>query len=256
MAPRNPQKFTTLWQNSEAYVTKLSRAENREALLSAITDFVASISFPHFIYAGFFPSGSVHKNEHIILNGYPDEWREHYYRQGFAHIDPVVSYANHHISPVNWSEASLRHIVDGEADFRVMDEATTFGLTYGWTFPMHDAGYSWSLFSIAKPSRHEFIEHDHDPRVPLTYLAVSAIHAAVIEDRYGQFEKESVANSLTVKEREVLAWAAEGKTAWETSVILRVSESTIRFHLKNASAKLGASNKAHAVAKLLLYGIL
>jgi DNA-binding CsgD family transcriptional regulator len=56
---------------------------------------------------------------------------------------------------------------------------------------------------------------------------------------------------LTVRERDALALVAEGKTDWEISRILGVSEATARFHVDNARAKLGAVNRAQAVAKLL-----
>ena len=55
---------------------------------------------------------------------------------------------------------------------------------------------------------------------------------------------------LTDRERDAVAWVAEGKSDWEISVILGVSESTIRFHVDNARKKLGAVNRAQAVARL------
>lgn len=55
---------------------------------------------------------------------------------------------------------------------------------------------------------------------------------------------------LTARERDALAWVAEGKSDWEISVILGVSETTARFHVDNARKKLGAVNRAQAVARL------
>jgi len=56
---------------------------------------------------------------------------------------------------------------------------------------------------------------------------------------------------LTPRELECLQWASKGKTAWETSQILAVSESTVIFHLRNATRKLNATNRVHAVTKAL-----
>ena len=55
---------------------------------------------------------------------------------------------------------------------------------------------------------------------------------------------------LTDRERDSLAWVAEGKSDWEISVILGVAESTVRFHVDNARKKVGAVNRAQAVARL------
>lgn len=57
--------------------------------------------------------------------------------------------------------------------------------------------------------------------------------------------------TLTTRERDSLALVAEGKTDWEISVILSVSEPTARFHVDNARRKLGAVNRAQAVARLV-----
>ncbi len=56
---------------------------------------------------------------------------------------------------------------------------------------------------------------------------------------------------LTSRERDSLALVADGKTDWEISVILGVSQSTARFHVDNARLKLGAVNRAQAVARLV-----
>ena len=56
---------------------------------------------------------------------------------------------------------------------------------------------------------------------------------------------------LTVRERDALALVAEGKTDWEISVILGIAEATVRFHVDNARRKLGAVNRAQAVARLV-----
>jgi DNA-binding CsgD family transcriptional regulator len=53
---------------------------------------------------------------------------------------------------------------------------------------------------------------------------------------------------LSPREREVLSWAAEGKTAWETAQLLGVSERAIRLYTENAMGKLRAKTKTQAVA--------
>jgi len=56
---------------------------------------------------------------------------------------------------------------------------------------------------------------------------------------------------LTRRERDCLGFVADGKTDWEISVILGVSEATARFHVDNARRKLGAVSRAQAVARLV-----
>jgi DNA-binding CsgD family transcriptional regulator len=57
-----------------------------------------------------------------------------------------------------------------------------------------------------------------------------------------------VGRSLTPRERECLQWVAAGKTDWEISQILSISEQTVHGYVQNALAKLGARTRAQAVA--------
>jgi len=62
------------------------------------------------------------------------------------------------------------------------------------------------------------------------------------------------ARKLSPIEAEVLRWAAQGKTAWETGQILRVSERNVRWHLEEAQRKLMTKNKTATVATALVKG--
>jgi DNA-binding CsgD family transcriptional regulator len=61
---------------------------------------------------------------------------------------------------------------------------------------------------------------------------------------------------LTKREMDVLSWTAQGKTAWEVSVILGMSEKTVNFHLGNTMRKLGVNSKHQAVLKCVAAGVL
>ena len=62
--------------------------------------------------------------------------------------------------------------------------------------------------------------------------------------------------ALTERERDCLAFVAEGRTDWEIAALLGISESTARFHLNNARRKLGAVTRSQAVARLAVRGLL
>lgn len=64
------------------------------------------------------------------------------------------------------------------------------------------------------------------------------------------------APALTAREREVLLWAAQGKTAWETSAILGISPKTVEFHLGNCGRKLGSATKAQTILAAARKGLL
>jgi DNA-binding CsgD family transcriptional regulator len=53
---------------------------------------------------------------------------------------------------------------------------------------------------------------------------------------------------VSARELDCLKWTAAGKTAWEASRILGISERTVRFHLNSAREKLNCANTTQAVA--------
>ncbi|WP_293967529.1 LuxR C-terminal-related transcriptional regulator [Sphingomonas sp.] len=65
-----------------------------------------------------------------------------------------------------------------------------------------------------------------------------------------------IASRLSGREIECLRWVSIGKTAWETSRIVEISQRTVEFHLSNAARKLEAKNKVHAAVIAVRAGII
>ncbi|MDZ3832880.1 MAG: LuxR C-terminal-related transcriptional regulator [Sphingopyxis sp.] len=63
----------------------------------------------------------------------------------------------------------------------------------------------------------------------------------------GRPRNATVPQRLTRREVQCLRWAAAGKTDGEIGIILSLSVSTVRFHLRNAAAKLGATGRAQSI---------
>ncbi len=61
---------------------------------------------------------------------------------------------------------------------------------------------------------------------------------------------------LSSRQREVLIWTAQGKTTWETSIIMKCAEATVNYHLKQVFRKLRVTNKTHAVSRALNLGLI
>ena len=59
-------------------------------------------------------------------------------------------------------------------------------------------------------------------------------------------------NPLTARQREVLEWVGEGKTAQDVATILKVSVATVEKHLRLAREALGVETTTQAVLKASL----
>jgi len=76
-----------------------------------------------------------------------------------------------------------------------------------------------------------------------TALKLLSAHAEVT----GRLHHPLAPTMLTRREVQCLRWAAAGKTDHEIAIILDLSISTVRFHLRNARDKLGAAGRAQAI---------
>lgn len=61
---------------------------------------------------------------------------------------------------------------------------------------------------------------------------------------------------VSARELDCLKWTAAGKTALEASIILGISERTVRFHLNAAREKLGCVTTTQAVAKAIVHQLI
>ncbi len=68
--------------------------------------------------------------------------------------------------------------------------------------------------------------------------------------------RHSATGKLSHREKEVLKWLKKGKTSWDISVILCISERTVNFHIKNIMQKLDAVSRTHAVVKAIEMGLI
>lgn len=93
------------------------------------------------------------------------------------------------------------------------------------------------------------------------YPAPHAVHlspAAVKEKIIGKtpYKPLGKKDKLTPQEIETLTWIAQGKSRWETGVILGLSEDAVKARLERCRQKLDASNTTHAIAIALSQGLL
>jgi LuxR family quorum sensing-dependent transcriptional regulator len=206
---------------------------------------IKACGFHAYIMAGL-PSPGTSLSDLTVANGWPPEWFEIYTRENFSVMDPIPQYGASTVQPFEWVEAHYDKDSNPAAHL-VMTRATEFRLMQGYCIPLHyDEG--GAVISMAT----EQLTIDPVAKSALQLIGIYA-HNRIRSLGRPKPEKRDL---LTPREREILRWAADGKTSWEVSVILRISERTVKFHLNQASHKLNAVNRTAAVAKALARGLI
>jgi LuxR family transcriptional activator of bioluminescence operon len=232
-------------------IHELSMATDEASIGAIMASTVYSFGMDNFVYAscGSESDGSARMK---IVNGYDPRWLEVYLERGYINSDPTLVHCLNDSRPLFWDSLDLINLEEREQE--LMEVAKCFGLRTGISIPIHRAG-DFGVVSITSKSEDKETISNRKQIAPFIAYLVTHVHEAARRiGMHGGFKDPTP--SLTVREMECLRWAAAGKTSWDTSTILSISERTVVFHLRNATAKLGASTKTQAVARAYSLGVI
>lgn len=182
-----------------------------------------------------------------VINNYATAWQERYMEAGYLAVDPTIEHGRRTNTPLVWQDDVFA------ATPQLWDEAQAIGLRVGWAQSSFD-GYGVGGMLTLVRSHEPLTPSELDAKeVPMRWL-VQIAHLTLSKAFSGPQHTPTV--SLTPRETEVLKWHADGKTSDEIAEILTISIDTVKFHTKNAVAKLGSSNKTSAVIRAAMLGLL
>ncbi len=171
----------------------------------------------------------------------PPQWRALYSSEDFFTRDPVVRYCGRTVLPFDWKTAPYDRETEPQMA-EVMDRARDFRVHKGMVIPIPSPAGMIGGVWVAGPHFDEREAHK-----PLLHsLSLHVFHR--LQHLVGRGVQGHAL--LSDSEREILAWASEGKTAWEIGCILSLSHRTVEWHIAQACKKLGATNRLQAIAIL------
>jgi DNA-binding CsgD family transcriptional regulator len=191
------------------------------------------------------------KAGHGIFQNYPGDWMTYYMSKGYQCVDPVPKHCFNTIRPFTWDALDQARPMS-KSENLVMNEAHEAKLLSGAAIPLH--GPNGELAGVGLASSAGQAECD-----PVTLAKIQAIsfqfHIAYTDQNKKRPSLKGVV-ILTSREKEILLWAAEGKSDYVIADIIGVSYPTIRFHMNNIFRKLQANDRILAVVKAIRLGLI
>ena len=218
-------------------IDSLGRPTDLETISSALSRMLAEFGFDHFVFQDIPNAGQF--AESVFCRRIPDEWFDLYIKENYSLVDPALKLASSSSAPFKWSEAPCdREQEPRAAEF--LERVHDFGLEQGLVVPVRtragQAGLVW--FGGSAPDFDEGV-------IPMLQLVAFCTFDRLRDLNSPPREHKPL---LTQREREVLTWAAAGKTASEIGKILDITKRTVDYHLQSICRKYGAANRTHAVA--------
>jgi LuxR family quorum sensing-dependent transcriptional regulator len=240
-----PISEAQLRQFSFDCVERLGRQTTLEDVTAELRRAGDAFGFGTFCISGL-PDPGERLDPYVVLSGWPDAWMKRYAGEGYVHVDPVIHRVRHTTIPFAWHEAPFDR--NDTLATKVMNEATDFGLADGLAVPI----YTTHGFQAIVTFGADQLMLSRDGRAGLHLIAIYAhSQARLILTRQQQGAPTARSPKLSPREIECLKWTAAGKTTWEISVILGLSNRTVDEYLASAASKLGAVNRVQTVAEAL-----
>jgi DNA-binding CsgD family transcriptional regulator len=228
----------------QQFIESLADSVDEKALHATMANAAAALDLSCFAYLTVPTSRS---DAPRLISNYPVDWTNHYLRQHYERLDPVIVDALTKREPFEWGlDARLLRL--SKPQQQLFDEASHFGIRNGYTVPIHDARGPAAAVTFVADQRLSSFQSRIEKHGRILQLMGMYFHAHARRKLYADRVVDGV--RLSPREFECLEWAARGKSAWETSKILGVSRRTAAFHLDNARAKLGVHSVVQAVARL------
>ncbi len=185
----------------------------------------------------------------VFIDTMGKEWRRLYAENG-VEMDPLLDIMREQARPVQWSE--LVRYAKTEPQREYLRSFAAIGFIDGVSVPIWGPNGYWA-WAAAGSDRPLDLSHDDRDRIQL--LAVLAMtRCRMLYDGVqapGDHER-----TITHREADILYWVLEGKTDDEIAIIVGLGKATVKFHIRNASSKLGAGNRITAAVKALKTGLL
>jgi DNA-binding CsgD family transcriptional regulator len=169
------------------------------------------------------------------------KWDEHYLAQGYLKKDPCVKKLFTTDKAFAWNDTPLEDLSPIGRQIRV--EASAAGASNGIVVPV--PGDDDELYCVRFSSPAETF--DQEAWLTLSTLAMS--YCVVGNKMVAQAKKRPGDSPLSMREAECLAWVSEGKSDWDISEILKISQWTVHEHIERAKTKLGVRSRVQAVMK-------
>lgn len=223
----------------------IERSEHRDTLKALVLDFSETLRHFGFDYWMMtrLPALNEDAEPYVIAHTWPEQWLRQYREQRYFWHDPVSLFSFSKFRPFTWGEAK-RGSQRTRISMRLFSEAKSLGLADGIGFPLCDPSSAQAVVSLAA-----------DRPVDLSLMDRQMLHLVCINAELRAAELFDMSRAriarISDREKEVLRWIANGKSAADVGDILGLSERVVKEHLSHSRTKLNATTTTHAVAKAL-----
>ena len=174
--------------------------------------------------------------ERKLIMSWPQDWFRQYDR--WVKDDAVANAFRSMRSSFRWSDLNIQ----AAASLRIMQMASDdFDMKKGLGIPIFGLDALEAGLSFSGPD----LDDTDEANFAVELIGIYAFN------HYTKLRTAQRKPALTPRQREMMTWVAAGKTAWDISVIMSVSQDTVNKTLAAAMRNLEVVTRAQAIAEAL-----
>ena len=185
----------------------------------------------------------------IRIHDYPDRWADYYDAHALGVSDPV--HRASHVTSIGFRWSDIEDMIPlTPRDRQMLALGSEHGIGDGFTIPANVPGEARGSCSFASEAGKPVPQDS----LPLAQLAGAFAFEAA--RRLWSVRRHDETPVLTDRQRDCVLWAARGKSDWETSRILGLSEETVARHIRDGCERYGVNKRTLLAIRTLFDGTL
>lgn len=230
----------------------IADARSAEEVWAHLVDYCTRFGFDRLLY-GFTRFRTANSfgdpKDLLILSNYGDDYVERFIDEGMYHFAPMVRWLAENVGSCSWrwiaEQAEAGNFTPEE--MRVIEFNREYGLTVGYAIAFRDISVR-SKGALGLVARDGISQYEADQIWQRHGREIAAVanlaHLKLVCLPYGGQRRP-----LTPRQREVLEWVGDGKTAQDIATIMGLTPATVEKHLRLAREALDVETTAQAVLK-------
>ena len=235
------------------HVQSIEAAKSRNDVAAACTKVAQFLDTSYFFYGLIWPNG-FHSVDITSISNHSSSWTREYAEKSYHLVDPRISECMCSATPILWSTEKTYLSKLAKAPLAMMESARENRLGAGVLafVRCHHGAMGFFGVGVSTDDTSGKRQTQLERIAPYVSYFGGYVQQAVLDlPGIGEFNRRE---PFTAREKDCLCWAAEGCTAAEIATRLFVTQSTVKFHLRNVIRKMNARNTTQALALAIVNG--
>ncbi len=181
-----------------------------------------------------------------LIHTFPDGWGRRILASGQPGLGALIRLGRRAIAPI---DLALRNDTDAKDILKLPEMGT-----HGALLTVRSAGGETGTLLVSSNSGETHWRHFKDEALPRLQMFLAQFHETILLIQ--GIAPCCAEELLSRRELECLHWCAQGKSYWETAVILGIAERTVNHHMRMVREKLQVQTNAQAVSRAYELGLM